>query len=62
MVPLAHSRPLAHEDVRSCCAQKWFNVEKGYGFIALEGEEGNDVFVHRASLALTLLFYSVIAR
>jgi len=23
---------------------KWFNAEKGYGFIQLE--EGNDVFVH----------------
>lgn len=23
---------------------KWFNAEKGYGFIATE--EGNDVFVH----------------
>ncbi len=23
---------------------KWFNAEKGYGFIT--GEDGNDVFVH----------------
>lgn len=24
---------------------KWFNQRKGYGFI--EGEDGNDIFVHR---------------
>ncbi|WP_037623236.1 cold-shock protein [Streptomyces aureus] len=27
---------------------KWFNAEKGYGFIAVEG--GADVFVHHAAL------------
>lgn len=27
---------------------KWFNAEKGYGFI--EGENGNDVFVHFSSI------------
>lgn len=28
---------------------KWFNAEKGYGFIAMEG--GNDVFVHFSAIS-----------
>lgn len=27
---------------------KWFNAEKGYGFI--ESEQGNDVFVHFSAI------------
>ena len=27
---------------------KWFNAEKGYGFIT--GEDGNDVFVHCSAI------------
>jgi CspA family cold shock protein len=42
--------PLRHEGV--IVAQgtvKWFNLQKGYGFI--EREEGKDVFVHVSGLA-----------
>jgi cold shock protein len=28
---------------------KWYNEEKGYGFI--KAEEGKDIFVHRSGLA-----------
>ncbi|MDY5233177.1 MAG: cold-shock protein [Faecalicoccus sp.] len=28
---------------------KWFNAEKGYGFIT--GEDGKDVFVHYSSIS-----------
>ena len=29
---------------------KWFNAEKGYGFI--EGEDGTDVFVHFSAITM----------
>ena len=30
---------------------KWFNAEKGYGFIT--GEDGNDVFVHFSAIPVS---------
>lgn len=30
---------------------KWFNAEKGYGFIA--GEDGKDIFVHHTGIFMT---------
>lgn len=32
---------------------KWFNAEKGYGFIAVDGGEHEDVFVHYSAIDST---------
>ena len=35
---------------------KWFNNQKGYGFIS--DEQGNDVFVHFSGLNMDCLLYT----
>lgn len=32
---------------------KWFNAEKGYGFIAVDGGGHDDVFVHYSAIEST---------
>ena len=32
---------------------KWFNAEKGYGFIAVDGGDHADVFVHYSAIEST---------
>ncbi|MGA4507228.1 cold-shock protein [Propionibacteriaceae bacterium G1746] len=32
---------------------KWFNAEKGYGFIAVDGGAQDDVFVHYSAIEST---------
>ena len=33
---------------------KWYNIKQGYGFI--EGEDGNDVFIHKSNLPFWTIF------
>ena len=33
---------------------KWYNIKKGYGFI--QGEDGEDVFVHRTEIPFWTIF------
>ena len=33
---------------------KWYNIKQGYGFI--EGEEGEDVFIHKSQIPFWSIF------
>ena len=35
---------------------KWYNIRRGYGFI--QGEDGNDVFVHKSEVPFWTIFLS----
>jgi len=42
------ARPVRRRNMKKTGTVKWFNAEKGYGFISIQGED--DVFVHFSAI------------
>jgi len=50
MAPRKWPEGVAPSEGKSIGSVKWFNAEKGFGFIALAGDEAEDLFVHQSAI------------